>query len=96
MVDYCNGWMAIDGPSDIAPAVEAVRAEANRVGRSLNEFDLSILTGNTFPGVTQEEAHLQNLNQLGFNRIIFVVTPAAPETQWPILEKHANLIRAFH
>ena len=95
VVDYCNGWIAIDGPTDIAPALEAVRAEASRVGRSLKEFDLSILTWSAFPGVSEGEAHLRNLHQLGFNRIMFVLTPAVPEIQWPVLEQHANLIRAF-
>jgi alkanesulfonate monooxygenase SsuD/methylene tetrahydromethanopterin reductase-like flavin-dependent oxidoreductase (luciferase family) len=95
VVDYCNGWMPVDGPYDIARAVEAVRAEASRVGRSLNELDLSIITGNAFPGVSEGEAHLRNLNQLGFNRIMFLLTPTAPEAQWPVLEQHAKLIRAF-
>jgi alkanesulfonate monooxygenase SsuD/methylene tetrahydromethanopterin reductase-like flavin-dependent oxidoreductase (luciferase family) len=45
VVEYCSGWMPLDGLSDLAQGMASLRAEAARTGRSLEDFDLSVLSG---------------------------------------------------
>jgi hypothetical protein len=36
------------------------------------------------------------LVKLGFHRVLFIVSTARPEGQWPELERYAALIRKFN
>jgi len=87
---YCDGWIPVDAGYDLASGMEALRDEAARVGRSMDEFDLSVIT------VSGTESRIRELLALGFHRIVFMIEPAAPESQWPILERYAGLIRQFN
>ncbi len=87
---YCDGWIPVDAGYDLASGMEALRDEAARVGRSMEEFDLSVIT------VSGTESRIRELLALGFHRIVFMIEPAAPESQWPILERYAGLIRQFN
>jgi probable F420-dependent oxidoreductase len=95
VAEYCDGWIPVDGPYDLTGGVEAIRAEAARVGRSMDEFDLSVLTAYSLAGVSGNDSRIRELMQIGFNRILFLVEPGAPDTQWPVLERYAGLIRQF-
>ena len=47
IVEYCDGWIpvdGIDGLSAISSGLEAIRTEADRMGSSMDEFDLSVIT----------------------------------------------------
>ena len=87
---YCDGWIPVDAGYDLASGIEALREEAARVGRSMDEFDMSVIT------VGGTEGRIRELLALGFHRIVFMVEPADPESQWPILERYAGLIRQFN
>ena len=87
---YCDGWIPVDAGYDLASGMEALREEAARVGRSMDEFDMSVIT------VGGTESRIRELLALGFHRIVFMVEPADPESQWPILERYAGLIRQFN
>jgi probable F420-dependent oxidoreductase len=93
--EYGDGWIPLDGGFDLARGLTELRAEAARVGRSMKEFDLSVITGYELAGVKGTETRIRELMELGFNRILFLIEPGAPERQWPALERYANLIRTF-
>jgi probable F420-dependent oxidoreductase len=95
IADYCNGWIPVDGPYDLGKGIEALRIEADRVGRSLHEFDLSVITAYSLAGVSATESRIQQLIATGFNRVLFLIEPGTPDAQWPVLERYAGLIRAF-
>lgn len=95
VVEYCNGWMPVDGLDDVAAGVAALRTEAVRVGRSLEEFDLSVLAAYGIYGATGTERRIRELSELGFKRILFVLEPGPPDTQWPVLEQFASLVKKF-
>ena len=44
VAEYCDGWFPVDGPYDLSAGVEAIRVEADKAGRSMDEFDLSVIT----------------------------------------------------
>jgi probable F420-dependent oxidoreductase len=95
VVEYCDGWFPVDGAYDLARGIEAIRGEAARVGRSMKELDLSVITAYALAGVSGTEQRIRELIQLGFNRILFIFEPGAPDAQWPVLERYAALIRNF-
>jgi hypothetical protein len=71
----------------------SLRAEAVRIGRSPEDFDLSVLTGfDGFEAVGMEK-RVRELNQLGFQRMILVLETAAPDAQWPRLDQLARLVK---
>ncbi len=93
--EYGDGWIPLDGGFDLARGLTELRAEAARVGRSMKEFDLSVITGYELAGAKGTETRIRELMELGFNRILFLIEPGAPEKQWPVLERYSNLIRTF-
>lgn len=95
VVEYCNGWMPIDGLDDVAAGVVALRAEAARAGRSMAEFDLSVVAAYGIYGAAGTEKRVRELSELGFKRIILVLDALTPSTQWPLLEQFATLAKKF-
>ena len=95
VVEYCNGWMPLDGLNDVAQGMASLRAEAARVGRSLEDFDLSVLTGFDGFEAIGVEKRVRELSHMGFQRIILGLEPAAPDTQWPLLDQFARLVKRF-
>lgn len=89
IVEYCDGWIPVDGFDDIEDGVEAIRAAAEKAGRPMSEIDLSIITGNAAPATEQR---ISELVALGFNRIVFYLEAVPAEGQWPILEQYAALL----
>lgn len=83
-----------DAGIDLAGGIEAIRAEASRRGKASDQFDLSVLTGEEMAprGI---ETRIGELVKLGFNRILFMISPASPDKQRPVLDRYAALIRKF-
>ncbi|HXG20225.1 MAG TPA: LLM class F420-dependent oxidoreductase [Methylomirabilota bacterium] len=95
IVEYCDGWIPLDGGYDLVRGIAALREEAERKGRSMKEFDLSVITGYELAGARGTESRVRELMQMGFNRVLFLIEPGTPEKQWPSLERYATLIRQF-
>jgi probable F420-dependent oxidoreductase len=94
VVEYCDGWVPADVGIDLAGGIEAIRAEAARRGKASKRFDLSVMTSEEMAprGI---ETRIGELMKLGLNRILFLVTPANPDKQQPVLDRYAALIRKF-
>jgi hypothetical protein len=41
------------------------------------------------------ETRIGELVKFGFNRILFMISPASPDKQRPVLDRYAALIRKF-
>jgi probable F420-dependent oxidoreductase len=95
IAEYCDGWIPLDGAYDLARGLKELREEAARVGRSMDKFDLSVITGYELAGISGSETRIRELMRLGFNRILFLIEPGVPDAQWPVLERYAGLIRQF-
>ena len=93
IAEYCDGWIPVDAGYDLASGIEALRGEAARVGRSMAEFDLSVITGDGMVGASGIESRIRELLRLGFHRILFLIEPGVPAAQWPVLERYAALSR---
>lgn len=93
VAEYCDGWFPIhqdprraaaSGAVDYAAGIAAIRsawAEAGRTG----EPDFSIF------GVGPDGERVRELIEMGFNRIIFALPPADPDTVLPMLDRYAAI-----
>ena len=95
VAEYCDGWMPVDAGIDLASGIEAVKAEAERRGRSTDTFDFSVLSAYELARTGGLEGRIQELLKLGFNRVLFMAPVAQPDKQWPVLERYAALVRKF-
>jgi probable F420-dependent oxidoreductase len=94
VVEYCDGWFPVDAGVDLAGGIEAIRTEAAQQGKSMNKLDLTVLTAEEMApkGI---EARIGELIKFGFNRVLFLISPAAPDRQRPVLDRYASLTRKF-
>jgi probable F420-dependent oxidoreductase len=95
VAEYCDGWFPVDLGDDLAAGMEAVRSDAGRRGRSKDVLDFSVLATEPLAPSGRLEARVQDLLKLGFNRVLFLIPPARPDEQLPVLERYAALIRKF-
>ena len=90
IADYCDGWMPIDGAHDIEHLLQEVRKEMAGANRSMDELDLCVISGHAD---TVNERRLEELFNLGFQRVSFFLPPGSPSEQWPVLESRANAVK---
>jgi alkanesulfonate monooxygenase SsuD/methylene tetrahydromethanopterin reductase-like flavin-dependent oxidoreductase (luciferase family) len=94
IVEYCDGWMPMDGQSDLEAGMANIRAEADRVGRPITELDFTVITGYQLAGVRGSVERVAELGEMGFNRVLLLLPPEDADTQWEKLEQLADLRRA--
>ncbi len=87
VVDYCDGWLPIEGRGEIRAELEELRAAADRAGRSMDTIHLSVLS------FSPDEAKARDYIEMGFQRLIFALPPADAATVLPILDQYADIAR---
>lgn len=92
VVGLGDGWIPLEGGHDVDAPLAAIRAEAERAGRPLEELDLTIGLGLMAP-VT--EARIREVIELGFGRVMLLWSRETPDADWKKLEAFADLIRPF-
>ena len=92
VLDYGDGWLPLDGGHEIEGTLQAIRAEASRVGRSVESLDLTVGLGLMEP-VTEER--IQQVVDLGFRRVLFVLGRDGRDADWEALESFAALASRF-
>ena len=95
VAEYCDGWFPVDARDDLVAEMEAIRSEAARQGRSKDGLDFSVLMTEQLTQAGRLEARIRDLLKLGFNRFLFLISPARPDEQLPVLDRYAALIRKF-
>jgi hypothetical protein len=95
VVEYCDGWFPVDGRVDMAAGMEAIRSEIARHVRPKHVLDFSVLTAEGLAPAGGLEARIHYLLKLGFNRVLFLISPAHPDEQLRVLDRYASLIRKF-
>jgi probable F420-dependent oxidoreductase len=93
VAEYCDGWFPIhqdprraaaSGAVDYASGMSAIRSAWAEAGRS-GDPDFSIF------GVGPDGDRVRELIEMGFNRIIFALPPADPDTVLPMLDRYAAI-----
>ncbi|MEM7092445.1 MAG: LLM class F420-dependent oxidoreductase [Actinomycetota bacterium] len=87
-VKYADGWIPIGGRGDVdlAEQVAALDAACANAGRDRSEIELSIYYA------PADSTRLDELAELGIDRVIFGLPPAGADTVLPILDDYASLI----
>lgn len=88
VADYCDGWIAVDGMADIAHGMEQLRLCAEKVGRPMSEFDVTVAT-------ELAPERIEQLIELGVSRIATQVPSAPAETVLPMLDEWARLVERY-
>jgi len=93
VAEYCDGWFPIhqdpkraaaQGAVDYSQGIASIRSAWRDAGRS-GEPDFSIF------GVGPDAERARDLIGLGFNRIIFALPSADPDTVLPLLDRYAAI-----
>lgn len=95
MMEYCDGWLAEDIGDELPKLMTALREEMAKAGRSLDDYDLSVITEHERYGDKRTEGRIRELTGLGFKRIALHLDPAEPDVQWSVLERAARFIRQY-
>jgi probable F420-dependent oxidoreductase len=85
---YGDGWIPIAGrEDDVLSQLPALRAEAEKVGRSLDRFEVSLY------GVAPDAQKLRAYRDAGITRAIFGVPPAPKDAALKVLDGYAETVR---
>lgn len=85
VVDYCDGWMPINGRGDLGAGIEELKASCDRAERDFGELDLSVF------GVGPQEERATEIIELGFQRLVFNLPPAEADVVLPMMDRYAAL-----
>lgn len=87
VVEYCDGWMPLDGLNDIAEGLEQLKAAADRAGRPFEELSFSPNTGPSPRRITQ-------LVEMGAHRVtLFFPSWEDHAKQMARLDHYADVVR---
>jgi probable F420-dependent oxidoreductase len=87
VTEYCDGWLPVNIPNfDFARAVTSLRETVERAGRSPASIQLTI------PGVAPKEEEARKFMAIGFDRILFGLSPAGRDIVMPLLDRYASLV----
>jgi probable F420-dependent oxidoreductase len=92
VVDFGDGWIPLDGGHDLVAPLAAIRTEADRVGRPFESLDLTVGLG-LMAEVT--ESRIQEMIEMGFGRILFIIPRRGREEDWATLDRYEQLLQQF-
>jgi alkanesulfonate monooxygenase SsuD/methylene tetrahydromethanopterin reductase-like flavin-dependent oxidoreductase (luciferase family) len=85
IVEYCDGWMPIDGFNSIEDGIEELRAACDRAERDFNALTIEPLLG-------PDERRLTQLMEMGIDRPFLQLPSEEPSAQTKRLDDYAKLI----
>lgn len=85
VVEYCDGWMPIDGRPGLEAGMAALRAAADRASLPFDSLS------RTLYGMGRSEERARRAIDLGFTRLVFGLPPAGSEEVLPRLDTYAEL-----
>ena len=89
---YCDGWIPLDGGHEIEKLLAQTALEMEKVGRSMDELDLTVIVGYATPA---NEKRMEELLLMGFSTICFYVPPEPPADQWRSLQGCKDIMENF-
>jgi probable F420-dependent oxidoreductase len=90
VVDYCDGWMPISvRGGDVAGGITELRRLAQEKGRDPRTISVSVYAA------PMDREVLERFRDAGVERAIFALPSADADTVMPLLDRGAELVRAF-
>ncbi|MEN8159637.1 MAG: LLM class F420-dependent oxidoreductase [Myxococcota bacterium] len=85
---YGNGWIPIGGrDDDVVSHLPALREEAEKQGRSLEGFEVTVY------GAPPDPAKLAAMREAGIHRAILFLPPAGKDDVLPVLDGYTETLR---
>lgn len=103
VVEYCNGWIPMDGTMDLAEGIREIRGECAKINRPFEEIQLTVMTAYSerSPELRGEEGksrliqRVADLIDMGFTRVIFMLDNNPPAQQYLDLERYREIMNRF-
>jgi len=90
VVRYCDGWIPAGiQPADLSAAMKNLRSLAEQAGRKAENLPISLF------GVPAEEASLRQYQEVGVERIVFIVPSEGKEKMLLLLDQYAAFVPKF-
>jgi probable F420-dependent oxidoreductase len=90
IIEYCDGWMPIEGRWAIDEQWHALQRSAEEAGRDPSTIQLGVFAAKPDP------AHLAHLRELGASFVALVLDPMNRDTAIEQLDRYAPLIAEFN
>jgi probable F420-dependent oxidoreductase len=90
VIEFGNGWMPIargSVPAGLAGKVEDLRARVEASGRDPESVTISLF------GCPPTREAIDEVEQMGLDRVILGLPARSPEEVWPVLNDRAKLVR---
>lgn len=87
VIEFCDGWMPIGfRMTDVAEKIAALRQRAEHAGRDPQSISITIFAAKPEPAAIEE------LENAGVERAVFMLPPADRDTVLPLLDKYGKLM----
>jgi probable F420-dependent oxidoreductase len=89
VIDYCDGWMPIAGRDDVLSGISDLRMRAELARRDPASLSVTIF------GAPAMAERLEEYRRAGVDRVVFGLPAEGRDAVLPIVDRHAELMRAL-
>ena len=89
VVDYCDGWMPINGRGDLRAGLEELKASCERAERNFDELNLTVF------GMGPQEERATEIIEMGFQRLVFGLPADTADKVEPMMDGYAKLAESL-
>ena len=89
VVDYCDGWMPINGRGDLRAGLEELKASCERAERNFDELNLTVF------GMGPQEERATEIIEMGFQRLVFGLPSDTADKVEPMKDGYAKLAESL-
>lgn len=89
VVDYCDGWMPINGRGDLRAGLEELKASCERAERNFDELNLTVF------GMGPQEERATEIIGMGFHRLVFGLPSDTADKVEPMMDGYAKLAESL-
>jgi probable F420-dependent oxidoreductase len=89
VIEFCDGWMPIAGRDDLAPGIADLWRRAEAAGRPRGSLSITVF------GAPAKREAVERYRAAGVARVVFGLPPAGRDAVLPVLDRHAETVRAL-
>ncbi len=89
VVDYCDGWMPINGRGDLRAGLEELKASCERAERNFDELNLTVF------GMGPQEERATEIIEMGVHRLVFGLPSDTADKVEPMMDGYAKLAESL-
>lgn len=94
IAEYCDGWMPIDGASDIASGIKEIKNAMREVGREDDSLDVTMLAAAS-PDRGPDLDRLKETTEIGVNRALLPLPDVGEKEALKVLDSYVHLVESL-